>query len=463
MGGLPKKAFKLKELFNDPSDKLLVDAGALLFSKNTLSKGLETEQSKITAEAIVNGYSRMGYEAVGIARQDLAGGISFFQKVAANSTFPWLSANLVDSATHKPLFAPFLIVEKSGLDIGIIGITGTVGHSPIDQDSNVAILPWEQVLPPIVQSLENKSDFIILLSNLPQSENQALSKRLTSVNIILQSGTRTSNMSPLLSNNSLIFQTEKQGKHLGRIDIRWQPTNRWENPGSPILLEKEKEIDRLNYQLKRLRSKGNPEEFYKDKPRTLVAYRNMEQKQAQLQKEIIALRSKETKTDKLSTYENHFIPIKKEFPDLPDIAQIVEQAKKAVNAAGKKRRAKQNLVGYTGSVSCKECHIEQFDNWQPTRHADAYESLVRTTQQFNVDCLPCHVTGVEVGKGHLALSLTENLLQVGCESCHGPGQDHAATPEQTSIKIPTADVCLKCHTDDRDDNFDFKRDAQLVH
>jgi 2',3'-cyclic-nucleotide 2'-phosphodiesterase (5'-nucleotidase family) len=450
-------------LFKDQSTTLLLDAGALLFSKNILTQGLETEQSKITAEAIVKGYSQMGYEAVGIARQDLSGGVSFLHKMAAISSYPWLSANLVDSTTLKPLFTPYLILQKNGLDIGVIGITGTVGQSPIDRDKDVTVLPWEKILPSIIQSLESKCDFIILLSNFSQSENQAISKKFTNINIILQAGTRTSNMSPLLSGNTLIFQTEKQGKHLGKMEINWQPSNKWKSFGSPVLLEKEKEFDRLSYQVKRLRSKGDPEKLYQNKPKTLMAYRNMEKKLTLLKEEIFALKTKTTTFQNHSTYENHFIPIKKEFPDLPIIAQIVEQAKKAVNAVGKKRRTKKGLTGYAGSISCKECHLEQFDNWQPTRHAKAHESLVRATQQYNVDCLPCHVTGVEVGQGHQALSLTEDLLKVGCESCHGPGQDHAATPEQTSILIPTATVCLKCHTDDRDDNFDFKRDMQLVH
>ncbi len=66
------------------------------------------------------------------------------------------------------------------------------------------------------------------------------------------------------------------------------------------------------------------------------------------------------------------------------------------------------------------------EKWQKTRHAKAYDSLAAKGQQFNQDCLPCHVTGVVTGKEPYILTLPEALLQVGCEACHGPGRAHAA-------------------------------------
>lgn len=463
MGGLPKKAFKLGALNDAPSTRLLIDAGALLFSKNTLASGLEVEQAKITAAAIVDSYSKIGYEAVGIARQDLAGGISFLKEQASRSSFPWISANLVDRNTQQPLFPPSLILGKNDMHIGIIGITGHTGKSPIEEDPDVDIISWQQVLPPLIASLEKQCDIIILLSNLPHSENKILSKQFNNIHLIIQSGIATNNVNPLLVNNTLICQTEKQGKHLGMMNIQWHPSRTWHNEENPLLLQKQNELDRLNWRLKKIRSKGNPEVLYKDRPKNLLAYRNLEKKESLLRQEISQAEMKETSPEKQSVYQNTFIPIKKEFPDQAEIAHIVEQAKIEVNALGKKRRASKILAGYTGSQSCRECHIEQYDNWQPTRHANAYKTLTAKSQQFNVDCLPCHVTGIEIDKGHIALSLPEDLLKVGCESCHGPGQDHAATPEQSNLLRPSVTVCLQCHTDEHDDNFDFKRDRLLVH
>lgn len=463
MGGLPKKAFKLEKLQQETSNNVLVDAGALLFAKNTLSSGLEIEQAKITAAAIVEGYSKIGYEAVGVARQDLAGGVSFLREQANRSTFPWISANLVDRSTQKPIFHPSLILEKNGLQIGITGLTGLIGKSPIDDDPETEILPWQQVLPQLLPSLEKSCDIIILLSNLPHSENQMLSKQFDTIHVIVQSGITTNNLNPVLVNNTLICQSEKQGKHLGQMKIEWHPSKKWQHEGNPVLVQKQNELDRLNWQLKRIRSKGTPEILYKNRPKALLSYHNLENKASMLKQEISREQNKETKLEDQSSYQNIFIPIKKEYPDQENIAQIVEQSKIEVNAIGKQRRARKALAGYKGTQSCKDCHVEQYDNWQATPHAKAYKTLVAKSQQFNVGCLPCHVTGIEIDKGHLALSLPEDLLKVGCENCHGPGQDHVATPEQSNLLTPSVTVCLKCHTDEHDDDFDYKRDRQLVH
>ena len=78
---------------------------------------------------------------------------------------------------------PSLILEKNGIKIGITGLTGLTGQSPIDEDSESQILPWQQVLPVLLQSLERDCDIIILLSNLPHSENQMLGKQFDTLHV----------------------------------------------------------------------------------------------------------------------------------------------------------------------------------------------------------------------------------------------------------------------------------------
>jgi predicted CXXCH cytochrome family protein len=61
------------------------------------------------------------------------------------------------------------------------------------------------------------------------------------------------------------------------------------------------------------------------------------------------------------------------------------------------------------------------------------------------------------------LSLPSVLQQVGCEICHGPGKSHAASgnPNQISRK-PSAAICLRCHTADRDKNFNYENDLARI-
>ena len=107
------------------------------------------------------------------------------------------------------------------------------------------------------------------------------------------------------------------------------------------------------------------------------------------------------------------------------------------------------------------------DFWQKTAHARAWQTLVRVQQQFNQDCLICHVTlptyDMEtVLDNNLLATLPPEFRGVGCEACHGPGRDHAAQPEQVRPRPADEKTCLLCHTPDHDNNFNFADKVQRI-
>ncbi len=111
-----------------------------------------------------------------------------------------------------------------------------------------------------------------------------------------------------------------------------------------------------------------------------------------------------------------------------------------------------------GWKKCQECHTGQTGFWQTTDHSRSLRSLVTDNQQYNEDCLLCHVTlpyydAERVRADRLLLQLPKNLQMVGCESCHGSGAAHAGDPESVRTVKVGEKVCLTCHTPDHDDNF----------
>ncbi len=79
------------------------------------------------------------------------------------------------------------------------------------------------------------------------------------------------------------------------------------------------------------------------------------------------------------------------------------------------------------------------DWWYPT-HKDW-----KTRSNFKL-CAGCH----SVGSDHYTQRWTE--LNIACESCHGPGKAHSATPKLDNIVNParlsverSMDICLSCH------------------
>lgn len=457
----------LTQLAASQEKALLLDAGALLFDKSTIAPGRQLDQAKINAEGIIEAYNLLGYEAVGVSTLDLAGGVDFLQELRGKSNFPWLSANVVAQENDNPLFTPFVVKEKAGLRIAMLGLTGSGAANEPRLHENYRILPWQDFLGKMIEELRAKSDMIIVLSSLSPLENEQISKEFSAVHIIVQAGTHPHNPGPALLNNTLICQTDKQGKYLGQMRINWHSSGVWKDTSNDLHLLKKQEYDRLSWQIKRMEQKGDPETVYKDNPAALKAYHKLAERRKVIETQLHALQSDSSDdTDDNSTFENAFLEIEPAIADDPAVETILLATKKKVNAVGRTAGSSAMLPGYTGSQACLPCHEEIGKRWLMTPHARAYETLVAKNQQFNTNCLPCHVTGVSMllQDRAIALTLPESMRQVGCENCHGPGAEHAKNPEKTKLeKSPAASVCLQCHTPEHDDNFQFEEDRKRVH
>jgi hypothetical protein len=102
-------------------------------------------------------------------------------------------------------------------------------------------------------------------------------------------------------------------------------------------------------------------------------------------------------------------------------------------------------ASYVGVNACTECHEEAVTFWKQTGHAGAYKTLSDDHKEFNLDCVSCHVTGYE-RPGGSTVTFVENLKDVQCEECHGPGSRHVKTEDTDFITLrPEKSSCEKCH------------------
>ena len=140
---------------------------------------------------------------------------------------------------------------------------------------------------------------------------------------------------------------------------------------------------------------------------------------------------------------------------------------------------------FVGSKKCKMCHKEAFKSWETTTHAKGFDVLKPgersdAKEKFGLDsgkdyttdesCLACHTTGygkeggyaVPAADDEKAVKKMEKLEGVGCECCHGAGDeykklhgnikkekrqytwDEMAAAGMTKIDVET---CAGCHND----------------
>lgn len=232
MGGLSKKAFVIKGLVAEPGKPaLVVNGGNLLFKTDTLEPNVR-EAATIAADGILQATRMTGGTMAGIGTRDLAAGLDFLRQYQRPQAFTWLSLNLVDPATRKPLFAPVLRHEMGGVKIAVVALTD---HRVFQNKAgDFLALPWRETLPDALAGLKAQVDFILLLSNYDLAENQDIARTCTAIDLILQTGHAVGNMNPLQMNQTLIAQAETRGKYLGVLDIDWNGHDRWSEGNDPL-------------------------------------------------------------------------------------------------------------------------------------------------------------------------------------------------------------------------------------
>ncbi len=110
-------------------------------------------------------------------------------------------------------------------------------------------------------------------------------------------------------------------------------------------------------------------------------------------------------------------------------------------------------VGISGDEACRVCHLRQHTDWQLTRHACAWETLVRMGKQDDPECVRCHVVRVAEPGGFVSMTLTPHLANVQCESCHGGNGCKAFTGKP--VEPLKAETCQTCHDAKHSPRFDF--------
>ncbi|MCW5207145.1 hypothetical protein VU11_00385 [Desulfobulbus sp. US2] len=415
----------------------------------------------------------MNCRALGIGAHDLAGGISLLKELQERHKTTWLSMNLVDPEKKQPIFTPYLITKVGGLKIALFGLTDDQGeHAGEGKEKSYTILPWQDTLPKTLAEVGKKVDMTILLSSYSYQINKEIAETVDGLHMILESSHAAPTTEPYKIENTLIAQTGTRGKYLGMMRIEWNKAGKWTDKSFNRIRTEEDRLERLNQQLARLEKQKKKAALAKDK-----GYKKLSAEKKELVQSIKALKkSRDSAPDDegLCKYTNSFIPLSTSLPEDPEVKKIIDRAIQKANQINQKRIAKTGqhdptitLQDVAGSQKCQECHAAQMTVWQDSKHAQAWTTLEKANQQFNEDCVLCHVTlpfydADKVKASNLLLMLPKSLKSVGCEACHGPAAAHSAGQGKVPVARPDEKVCLGCHTPEHDDNFIFADKAKRL-
>jgi 2',3'-cyclic-nucleotide 2'-phosphodiesterase (5'-nucleotidase family) len=411
MGGLARrvsyiKAFKHRSNMEVPT--LFVDAGNLFTDDRFAGDHLPAEVMTKN-QWVVKGYSDFHQDVANISFNDLPYIAELFKKDGYEKRldeYPiigrLISANLEPADDSRRAPQPYLIREVTlsrsvpgkKLRIAFVGLTEGKPTGPNQHESLYAGFRINDVFETakrVIPEAKKKADLVVVLAYLPQD----MAQRLASEN---------PDIDTLIVARQLSLMNEPE--HFGRATITYA-------------FNQTKYLGELRYYL----------------------------------------RSDSTIENQI----NRYVALDADLPDDPQVAEIVTAAhndftnvqKTSMDATppSTSEAASQNSP-YVGASTCMTCHATQYAVWEKSGHAHAMATLERKSQQFDNECVRCHVVGFNKG-GFQSLISTPQLANVQCEACHGPGRDHVAAPAKGFGVMATPTGCVQCHTLANSPDFNF--------
>jgi hypothetical protein len=113
-----------------------------------------------------------------------------------------------------------------------------------------------------------------------------------------------------------------------------------------------------------------------------------------------------------------------------------------------------------GSAACADCHPKETRSFKKDPHARAMETLASRGSDQDAACVRCH----SVLKPGADGPLNHYAEGVGCEACHGPGEQHVEAKGGKENIVGLGDscpvcvveaICTQCHTPEQDPDWDL--------
>jgi len=202
----------------DEAPLLVLDAGNAL-----LGYGTSYEQGgALTREAM----DLMGYDAMAVGGVDLELGVAHLRSVADEAGFAVLSANLVSRDTGLPPFSPYVIIQRAGVRVGILGLTEDTALDQAPDAESYEVLAYDATLVAYIDDVAGQSDLVVLLSHVGLQDDKLLAETYDAIDVVIGGRNARRLLAPESVNGTPIVQLGARGEDLGRLEIALDGDNR---------------------------------------------------------------------------------------------------------------------------------------------------------------------------------------------------------------------------------------------
>jgi len=318
LGGLARRATIVGRGRAEADATVVVDAGDLFKPEGTEA---ETERQ---GRLLGAGLARAGLDAFTPGETDLAIGVPRLQKLTAAFKIPVVSANLYGRDGRR-LFAPDRLLDAAGTKIGLFGVTAP----PTAEDANrwraegIAVRDPLDAAREAVASLRARGAAIVVAlvhGGLP-AQNRALVGGMTGVDWAVLGHSALNLERPEKAGGALLLEAQSEGKDLGRLDLhlvdgRTTFVDRGERAEiAATLADHRRQLGGYDRSLEAM-DPAALEDYYRQRRQQL---------EAAIARETAALAALPPVISG-SWFENRVIPLGREVPDDPAVAQLIRDS-----------------------------------------------------------------------------------------------------------------------------------------
>jgi hypothetical protein len=340
----------------------------------------------------------MKYDALNIGAREAQFTAAQLRDIKRTSPVPILSANLTDKITGQPIFDGCRIIQRGAFSVGIICVLDPRGLSE-NLGNGLAVGDMEPAIERCLAELRGKTDMIVLLAFTDEDTLSRLAQQFFECQVIL--GGKVTQPAQQLTkvNRSLVYFVTNESRALGILRLQLIK-------GAPVQAITN-EIRLLHDKIPQDASLVSMMQDYRQEVR-----------HAQL----------------AADDPNHLS------------ADMVPGIRTEAT--------------YVGTEKCLGCHPSAAATWQLSAHAHGFATLVSRKADADPRCIECHTTGFGSPTGYRREYHSDKLVDVGCESCHGPGSLHIRQKQgDTTVNFVfrplDAGDCQKCHQGEFSRPFDW--------
>lgn len=177
--------------------------------------------------------NQMGYEAMTLGNHEFDFGYELLRSRIADVNFPVLCANVVDKERGRPVGEPYVILQRGGYRIGVIGVTTEtlLGETIPALASSVDVYPATPVCRELAGYLRSVGcDIVIALTHQGHARDLAMAAQVPDLDVIIGGHSHTFLDAPVQvpaanpAGYVLVAQSWEWGKVLGVKKLRFTRT-----------------------------------------------------------------------------------------------------------------------------------------------------------------------------------------------------------------------------------------------